>query len=235
MKPVKTAKKYIRFYYLRQSEDIVRVRRDLMGRSTEKIVRAGTPLALIGSTVDRDKGVIRFALAIVHPDDNFCKKTARNYVKANLIRRPFTTDLPRDAKGYEINCAVMNAILSDEENDHIVDQLEANKCFAPKKRGAEERTIAEWAYGHLQHTGLRKLANEWLARPRWEEKTDLIQQVKDALVKNSEVKSDPKLIFAVLVETGYFDVENASNEDKVMRFDLMHKLLVEETQVKATG
>lgn len=208
MKPIKKqAKKYVRFYYLRQSEDIVRSRRDLVGRTTEKIVRAGTPLALIGSTVDRDKGTISFALAIVHPDDNFCKKTARNYVKRNLERRPFMVALPEGAKGYEINCVIMNVILSDDENYRLVEQLEGNGCLAPKKRGENEQSIADWAYGRLQHSGIRKLASEWLSRPRWEEKPDLMATMKEAITKNPAIKNDPKLLVDLLQTTGLLDDE----------------------------
>src|ERR1017187_4983651 len=238
MKPVKTVKQqpknYVRFYYLRQTKDAYRY--DRLGRVLQKVIRAGTPIALIGSTVDRGKGTIDFTLSIAHPDDNFCKKTAHGYIRANLKRRPFTIDLPKDGKGYEINCAIMKAILSDEENDRIVELLDACGARAPAKRGEQEQTIADWSYGRLRHQGLRALVSDWLAQSRWEDKPDLMQQVKDAMIKDPEVKHNPKRLFETLVAADYFNLEKAPNDDdKAVRFSALCKLLVEETQMKAVG
>jgi hypothetical protein len=194
------------------------------------MVRAGTPLALIGSVVDRKVGTVSFAVSIAHPKDSFNKHLARIMVRSHLQRRPFTIAIPNDATAYEINRIIMKAILSDEECDLFAMKLNRDQGLT-EVAGYQNR---KWVSRRFKHQGLRRLVSGWLAHPRIE-KSDLMQLVKDALIKDPEIKSDPKAVFMVLTNTGFFNDAGITDAGKVDRFNLLHKLFAEETQVKSTG
>lgn len=97
----------MRYYYLRDGKNIQK-RKD--GTFTK-----GNPLVLIASEVDRLSSTIRYAIAAVHPKDNFVRAKAIHIVKERLAKKPIVLQgLPKG--GYEILRKIMSDLFANDEH-----------------------------------------------------------------------------------------------------------------------
>lgn len=156
-----TTKQFTRFYYLRQPQDTIKYNEH---GAPQRLIRAGTPLALIGSKVDRTNNTVAFAVSIAHPKDGFYKRTARHIVSERLASKPFVISLEPNANGHLINQAIMNAILSDEDCHTFIDSL--NKQDDVSKQSSKGYRNRQWVERTINQR-LRNMARDWLFRPRW--------------------------------------------------------------------
>ena len=219
-------KQYTRFYYLRQPEDSYRY--DESGAFIKKI-RAGTPVVLIGSTVDRVAGSVSFAVSIAHPKDSFNKKLARTIVRNHLQKKPFIIPIPKTASAHVINCEIMKAILSDEELTLF--SMRLNRDLGLSDVDGWKNTV--WVNRRFGHQGLRRLASYWLEHPRYIKPSSLLQAIKDEFAKDPATKDlASKELVNVLLDNGFLN-NTDRDSDKIAKFDVLQKLLLEDKKATA--
>lgn len=91
-----------RFVYLR---DLSTRRSTPKGRTTR-----GVPVAVIMTNVDRENGMVSYAIAAAHPKDHFNKSLGRKIAAGRLKANGAHIKIEPTANGHEINTAVMNDI-----------------------------------------------------------------------------------------------------------------------------
>lgn len=122
-----------RFYYLRDSKSIQ--------INEDKSHTKGNPVAVVMTKIDKERGVVQYAVASAHPKDNFVKSMARHIVSERLTG----TDKRNKLKGSRRGCVheIPVAVISGHEITKAVMSDISKSTDVPER--------------------LRKLADEWLA------------------------------------------------------------------------